>query len=54
MECKRNKWNCKEGGGGGLFKEGKFELLALTETKLKGNGEVTTLEESRLEELRLS
>ena len=24
-----------------VFKEGKFELLALTETKLKGNGEVS-------------
>ena len=24
-----------------LFKGGKFELLALTETKLKGNGEVS-------------
>ena len=23
------------------FKEGKFELLALTKTKLKGNGEVS-------------
>ena len=24
-----------------IFKEGKFELLALTETKLKGEGEVS-------------
>ena len=24
-----------------IFKEGKFELLALTETKLKGRGEVS-------------
>ena len=24
-----------------VFKEGKFELLALTETKFKGNGEVS-------------
>ena len=24
-----------------VFREGKFELLALTETKLKGNGEVS-------------
>ena len=23
-----------------IFREGKFELLALTETKLKGNGEI--------------
>ena len=23
-----------------VFREGKFELLSLTETKLKGNGEV--------------
>ena len=25
----------------GVFRKGKFELLALTETKLKGNGEVS-------------
>ena len=25
----------------GVFREGKFELLALTETKLRGNGEVS-------------
>ena len=24
-----------------VFRKGKFELLALTETKLKGNGEVS-------------
>ena len=24
-----------------IFKEGKFELLALTETKLKGEGEIS-------------
>ena len=24
-----------------VFREGKFELLALTETKLKGNGELS-------------
>ena len=24
-----------------IFKEGKFELLVLTETKLKGNGEIS-------------
>ena len=42
MECKRNKWNCEEGGSGGRFQKGKlFELLALTDTKLKGNGEVS-------------
>ena len=40
MECKRNKWNCEEGGGG----EGKFGLPALTKTKLKGNGEVSQCE----------
>ena len=28
-------WDCKEGGGGRCFQNGKFELLALTETKLK-------------------
>ena len=27
-----------------VFKEGKFEFLALTETKLKGNGEVSWCE----------
>ena len=41
MECKRNKWNCKEEEVVDFFKEGKVELLALTETKLKGNGEVS-------------
>ena len=40
MECKSNKWDCEEGGGGGLFR-GKFELLALTEMKLKGNRKVS-------------
>ena len=31
LECKRNKWNYEEGGGGG-----KFELVALMEMKFKG------------------
>ena len=38
MECMRNKWNCEEGD---VFREGKFELLYLMETILKGNGEVS-------------
>ena len=41
MECKRYKWNCKERGGSGCFQKKKFELIALMETKLKGNGEVS-------------
>ena len=28
-------------GGGNVFRKGKFKLLALTETKLKGNGGVS-------------
>ena len=31
MECKRNKWDCEEGGGCGCF----------WKVKLKGNGEVS-------------
>ena len=41
MESKRNKWDCKEGGGSRCLRKAKFELLALTATKLKGNGEVS-------------
>ena len=41
MECKRNKWDCEEGGGDGCFQKGKFELFALTETKLKETGKVS-------------
>ena len=47
-------WNARgingtgKGGGGGRFKEGKFELLALTETKLKGNREGVELMASLL------
>ena len=39
MECKRNKWDCEEVVD--VFRKGKFELLALTDTKLRGNGEVS-------------
>ena len=42
-------WNVREINGtakreevADFFKEGKFELLALSETKLKGNGEVSS------------
>ena len=41
MKCKRNKWGCEEGGVVDIFRKGKFDLFALTETKLKGNGEVS-------------
>ena len=41
MECEINKWNWEEGGGGVVFRKGKLELLALTETKLMRNGEVS-------------
>ena len=37
MEFKRNKWEEVVE----VFKEGKFELLALTKTKFKANGEVS-------------
>ena len=36
IECKGDKWDCKERGSGRVFREGKFELLALTEIKLNG------------------
>ena len=40
MNCtKRNKWDCEGGKVVGVFREGKFELLAFTETKLKRKGE---------------
>ena len=39
MECKRNKCDCQEGDGGNFQR--KLKLFALTETKLKGNGEVS-------------
>ena len=38
MECKGDKFNRKERGSVGVFRRGKFELLALTETKFKGDG----------------
>ena len=37
----RYKLNCEEEVVVDVFKEGMFELLALTETKLKGDGEVS-------------
>ena len=40
MEFKRNKWEEVVE----VFKEGKFELLALTKTKFKANGEVSWYE----------
>ena len=44
MECKRNKWNCEEDEVVDVFREGKIEFLSLTETKLKGNGEISWCE----------
>ena len=41
MECKGDKWDCKERGSGNIFRRRKFELLVLTEEKLKGNGAVS-------------
>ena len=41
MVCKNNKWDCKEEEVVDVFRKEKFELLALTETKLKENGEVS-------------
>ena len=41
MECKRNKSECEREVVVGVFREGKFELLALTKTKLKRNGKVS-------------
>ena len=29
MECKQNKWDCKEGGGGGHFQRRKVEVACL-------------------------
>ena len=41
MECKRDKWGLQRGRSWWrFFRKGKFEFLALTETKLKGNKEV--------------
>ena len=41
MEYKRNKWDYKEGGGVGRIQRRKVQVSGLTETKLKGNGEVS-------------
>ena len=41
MECKKKKWTAKREETVDGFKRGKFELLALSETKLKGNREVS-------------
>ena len=41
MECKRNKWDCKKGRGGGCFQRRKFRVACFDETKLKGNREVS-------------
>ena len=34
MECKRNKWYCKEGGVADVFMKGKFKMFTLTETEM--------------------
>ena len=36
-----NEVCCEEGGGGRCVRKGKFELLAKTETKLKGKRGIT-------------
>ena len=36
LECNGYKWDCREEMED-VFRKGKFELLALNETKLKGN-----------------
>ena len=41
MECKRNNGTAKREEVVDVFRKGKFELLALIEAKLKGNGEVS-------------
>ena len=41
VECKEDKWDCKERGSGRCSQKGKFELFSLTETKLKGNREIS-------------
>ena len=40
MECRRNKWNCEEVGGGGCFQKRKFQVACLDgdeiERKVRG------------------
>ena len=36
-----DKWDCEERGSVDVFRVEKFELLALTESKLKANWEVS-------------
>ena len=40
MECKKNKWDCEEGGGGGLFQRMKVRVACLDggETKREWRG----------------
>ena len=35
MECKRNKWNCEEGGGGGRFQRSKVRVAWLDGDELE-------------------
>ena len=44
FECKRNKWTAKREEVVDVFGIGNFELLTLTETKLKVNEEVSWCE----------
>ena len=41
MECKRNKWNCKEGGVGEHFQRRKVRVACLDRDKIEGNGEAS-------------
>ena len=41
MKCKRKKWDCEEGGGGGCFQRSKVCVACPTEMKLKGNRKVS-------------
>ena len=44
MECKRKNGTAKREEGVNVFRERKLELLAWTETKLKGKGEASWCE----------
>ena len=41
VECERGKCDSIARGKGDNFRNGKYELLALNETKMKGNGKVS-------------
>ena len=35
MKCKRNKWDCEEGGGGGHFQRRKVQVACLDRDKIE-------------------